>query len=51
MLAFKASSFLKADHAGQRQADQPSLTASNIRVAPRTISGGNNEPADAALRS
>jgi hypothetical protein len=34
MLAFKAISFFRRDHAGQRRADQPSLAVSNIRVAP-----------------
>jgi hypothetical protein len=34
MWAFKALSFFRRDHAGQRRADQPYLAVSNIRVAP-----------------
>src|SRR6266446_1163636 len=41
MFAFKAMSSSAADHAGRRRPDQPTLTVSNVRLAPQATSGGS----------
>src|SRR5450631_4465641 len=48
MLAFKALSFFRRDHAEQRPGDQPSLAVSNIRVAPWAACGGTPDAPRAA---
>src|SRR5437660_671342 len=40
LFAFKALSSSAADHAGRRRWDQPTLTVSNVRLAPQAKSGG-----------
>jgi hypothetical protein len=43
MLAFKASSFSAADHAGRQRPDQPTLTVSNARLARQATPGGTTK--------